>query len=454
MAELTPKQIVEALDRHIIGQDDAKRAVAVAIRNRWRRQQLPEHMRQEVGPKNIIMIGPTGVGKTEIARRLADLVNAPMVKVEASKYTEVGYHGRDVESMVRDLADVGIHMVRQEQTEVVRTEAERRTEEVLLDALMPPSEYDRLDHDAESETAQRRYRSREKLRAQLKAGDLEDSLIELTVDERASPVGMFATVGMDQLGPEIQNLMDQFMPAQTKPRRMPVHEARKVIFQQQCDKLIDRQKVAELAAQRTENSGIIFVDEIDKVCGAPGGWGPDVSRQGVQRDLLPIVEGCTVNTRAGPIRTDHILCIAAGAFHRCKPSDLMPELQGRFPIRVELSDLSAEDFRRILTEPEGALIKQQVALMATEGLTLEFSEEAITALAETSYKVNQNAQNIGARRLHSTVEKLMETLSFEAPDRRGDTVTIDEDYVRERLKGIAEDETLIRFGFHSLREDS
>ncbi len=453
MAELTPKQIVEALDRHIVGQDDAKRAVAVAIRNRWRRQQLPDHMRQEVGPKNIIMIGPTGVGKTEIARRLAGLVNAPLVKVEASKYTEVGYHGRDVESMVRDLVDMAVHLVRSEQTEVVREEAERLTEEVILDALMPPTDYDRGDTNAESETAQRRYRSREKLRTRLHDGEMEDSLIELSIEEKAQPIGMFATVGADQMGPDIQSLLDQFMPSQSKPRRLPVREARKLIFEQQCDQLIDRQKVNELAVQRTENSGILFIDEIDKICGPQGAFGPEVSRQGVQRDLLPIVEGCTVNTRCGSVRTDHILCIAAGAFHNCKPSDLMPELQGRFPIRVELTDLTAEDFRRILTEPEGALVKQQIALMSTEGVTLAITDDAITAVAEISYKTNQNAQNIGARRLHAATEKLMETLSFDAPDRQGQSVTIDEDYVRERLAGIAEDETLIRFGFHSLRED-
>ena len=453
MAELTPKQTVEALNRHIIGQDDAKRAVAVAIRNRWRRQQLPEHMREEVGPKNIIMIGPTGVGKTEIARRLAGLINAPLVKVEASKYTEVGYHGRDVESMVRDLADAAVHLVRTEQTEVVREQAERRTEEVLLDAVMPPTDFDRSDTDAESETAQRRYRSREKLRTRLRDGELEDAVIELTVDEKASPVGMFATVGVDQLGPEIQSLMDHLMPSQSKPRRLPVREARKVIFEQECDKLIDRQKVNELAVRRAENTGMIFIDEIDKICGPAGGYGPEVSRQGVQRDLLPIVEGCTVNTRCGPVRTDHVLCIAAGAFHACKPSDLMPELQGRFPIRVELQDLTAEDFRRILTEPEGALIKQQIALMSTEGLRVEFTDQAVNSLAEIAYQANQNTQNIGARRLHSAVEKLMETLSFEAPDMKGQSITIDENYVRERLAGITEDENAIRFGFHSLQED-
>ena len=453
MPELTPKQTVEALDRHIIGQDDAKRAVAVAIRNRWRRQQLPEDMRQEVGPKNIIMIGPTGVGKTEIARRLANLINAPMVKVEASKYTEVGYVGRDVESIVRDLVDVSVHMVRSEQTEVVRGEAERLTEEVILDALLPAIGADRLDTAPDGDAAERRFRSREKLRTRLRAGELEDSVIELTVDAKSMPAGMFATVGVDQLGPEVQNLMEQLMPSRSKPRRLPVREARQVVFQQECDKLIDRDKVNEMAVTRAENSGIIFIDELDKICGGEG-YGPEVSRQGVQRDLLPIVEGCTVTTRCGPVQTDHMLCIAAGAFHRAKPRDLMPEMQGRFPIRVELDDLTAEDFRRILTEPEGALVKQQIALMATEGLKLDFTDEAVTALAEISYRTNQNCQNIGARRLHATMEKLMETLSFEAPDQKGKSATIDEDYVRERLAGVDQDETLIRFGFHSLRSDS
>jgi len=451
MAELTPKQIVEALDRHIVGQHDAKRAVAVAIRNRWRRQQLPEGLREEVGPKNIIMIGTTGVGKTEIARRLAGLINAPFVKVEATKYTEVGYHGRDVETIVRDLVDVAVHMVRAEQTEVVREQAERRTEEVLLEALMPASEVDRAEAASDSEQAARRARSREKLRARLQAGEMEDAPIELRIDEKPVPVGMFATVGSDQLGPEFQNLIEQIMPSQSRPRRVPVREARKLVFEQECDKLIDRQKVHELAVQRTENSGIIFLDELDKICGGGGGWGPDVSRQGVQRDLLPIVEGSTVGTRCGPVRTDHVLCIAAGAFHNCKPSDLMPELQGRFPIRVELQDLSAEDFRRILTEPEGALLKQQVALMSTEGVTIEYTDQAITAMAEIAFEANKNTQNIGARRLHSAVEKLMETLSFDAPDLRGQKFVIDENYVRERLSSITEDESAIRFGFHSLR---
>ena len=452
--ELTPRQIVEALDRYIVGQHEAKRAVAVAIRNRWRRRQLPESMRDEVGPKNIVMVGPTGVGKTEIARRLAALVNAPFVKVEASKYTEVGYHGRDVESMIRDLVDRAVHMVRAEQTEVVRTEAERLTEERLLDALIPPSGYDRSDDAADSETAQRRHRSREKLRSRLRSGELDDRMVDVSIEQKATPIGMFATVGgADQMDPELQNFLERIIPSQTKSRRVPLREARRILFEQQCEALIDREKVAEMAIARTETSGILFIDELDKLSGGEGGYGPDVSRQGVQRDLLPIVEGCTVGTRYGPVKTDHILCIAAGAFHRTSPNDLMPELQGRFPIRVELSDLSSEDFKRILTEPENALIKQQIALMGTEGVRVDFTKGAIEKMADVAYQVNQNAQNIGARRLFTITEKLMEGLSFDAPDRTGDAIKIDAAYVQDRLADITRNEEIGRFGFHSLKEE-
>jgi ATP-dependent HslUV protease ATP-binding subunit HslU len=444
MSELTPKQIVEELDKYIIGQDDAKRSVAVAVRNRWRRLQLPEQMSAEVGPKNILMIGPTGVGKTEIARRLAKLVNAPFVKVEATKYTEVGYHGRDVESMIRDLLDLAIHMVREEQTEVVRQEAERVTEERLLDTLLP-GERPRVTDDATSEAAQQRHRTREKFRQRLKAGEFDDREVEVTAEERAMPVGMMATIGMDQLDPEVQNFFEKLIPQQTKSRRLPLREARKVLFQQAVDSLIDREKVTEMAIRRTENNGIVFLDEIDKIASTGSQHGPDVSRQGVQRDLLPIVEGSTVGTRHGVVHTDHILFIAAGAFHSSKPSDLMPELQGRFPIRVELGDLTKEDFVRILTQPANAITRQQVALMATEGVRLEFTPDAIEAMAEIAYQVNKNTLNIGARRLYTILEKVLEQLSFEAPARSGESITIDAAEVRSRLTEIYKDEDLSRF---------
>lgn len=453
--ELTPRQIVDALDRHIIGQADAKRAVAVAIRNRWRRRQLGDKLRDEVGPKNIILIGPTGVGKTEIARRLARLVSAPWVKVEATKFTEVGYHGRDVESMVRDLLENAIHMVRTEQTEVVRAEAERRTEEQLLDALLPPSPHDVAPADDESarQAAQKRHRNREKLRAQLQRGDLEARTVDLVIQQKPLPMGMLAAIGGggDPMDGDIQSLMERLVPSQPKPRRVTVTEARRIIFDEQCDKLIDRDKVTEIAVNRTENSGIIFIDEIDKIAGG-GALGPDVSRQGVQRDLLPIVEGSTVNTRHGPVKTQHVLFIAAGAFHTSSVSDLMPELQGRFPIHVELSDLCKEDFVRILTEPESAVIKQQVALMGAEGVTVDFTADAIDAMADIAIRLNKSAQNIGARRLYTITERLMEDFSFEAPERRGETIVIDAALVRDRLGPLLRTAEAGRFGFHSLRE--
>ncbi|MBN1489396.1 MAG: ATP-dependent protease ATPase subunit HslU [Phycisphaerae bacterium] len=445
MPELTPRQIVEELDKYIVGQDDAKRAVAIAVRNRWRRQQLPEGLREEVGPKNIIMSGPTGVGKTEIARRLAALVNAPFVKVEATKYTEVGYHGRDVESMIRELLELAIHMVRTEQTEVIRTEAERLTEERLLDAIVPSPREAREEQEPDSEAAQRRHRTREKFRAKLTAGELEDSLIDMVTEDRPVQPGMLATFGVDQLDPELQNFFERLVPKEPKNRRLPVREARKIILQQECDRLIDREKVTEMAIRRTENSGIVFLDEIDKIAGPQSQHGPDVSRQGVQRDLLPIVEGSTVSTRHGLVRTDHILFIAAGAFHSSKPSDLMPELQGRFPIRVELTDLTKADFVRILTEPENALTKQQIALLGTEGVRITFTGDAIDAMAGLAHDVNQRSQNIGARRLYTIMEKVVETVSFDAPERAGDKITMDAAYVRERLAGICQDEDLSRF---------
>ncbi len=441
--DLTPVKIVAELDKYIIGQHDAKRAVAVAVRNRWRRQQLPEELRAEVGPKNILMAGPTGVGKTEIARRLARLVNAPFVKVEASKYTEVGYHGRDVESMIRDLLDLAIHMVRDEQTEVVRQEAERLTEEKLLDALLPGGSP--VTTKLDSEEAQQRQRTREKFRIRLRDGEFDDRDVEVIAEEKAVPVGMMAMGGFDQIDPEMQNFLEKLIPQQQKSRRLPLREARKLLFQQTCDQLIDREKVKEMAIRRTEQTGIVFVDEIDKIAGPDRGHGPDVSRQGVQRDLLPIVEGSTVTTRHGQVRTDHILFIAAGAFHASKPADLMPELQGRFPIRVELDDLTKDDFVRILTQPQNALTRQQVALMATEGVRLEFAPDSVETMAELAHQVNRNTQNIGARRLYTVMEKVLEEIAFTAPERRGESVTIDADYVRSQLAEICQKEDVQRF---------
>jgi len=445
MHDLEPRQIVEALDRYIIGQKAAKRAAAVAIRNRWRRQQLPLPLRDDVGPANMILIGPTGVGKTEIARRLAALVNAPFIKVEATKYTEVGYHGRDVESMIRDLLDLAVRIVRDEQTEVVREEAARLTEERLLDILIPPTEQDREAADASDDARQRQKRSRDKLRAQLRSGELEGRTVELTVEVKNPPIGIMTTLGMDQVDPDMQSFLERLVPPQPKHRSLPIHEARKILFDQQCDKLIDREKVADLAIRRAENTGIIFLDEIDKLAGPKQSYGPDISRQGVQRDLLPIIEGCSVTTRYGPVRTDHILFIAAGAFHGSKPSDLMPELQGRLPIRVELDDLSRDDFLRILTEPQNALTRQQTALMAVENVTIEFTDDAITALADIAYRVNQTTENIGARRLLTVVETLMEEISFDAPQLAGQTIRIDRAYVDRRLSDISQDADVSRF---------
>ncbi len=445
MQELTPQEIVEKLDSHIVGQEAAKRAAAIAIRNRWRRLQLPEEIREEVGPTNMILIGRTGVGKTEIARRLANLVNAPFIKVEATKYTEVGYHGRDVESMVRDLVELAAHLIREEQRLVVQSEAERLTEEQLLDTLMPPSDADRAAGDDDGEKAERRRRSREKLRVQLVAGDLADRIVELSVETKSAPSGIMATFGMDQIDPGMQNFLEGLIPAQSKRRSVSVREASRIILDQQCDKLIDREKVTEMALRRTENSGIIFLDELDKLASPSHSHGPDISRQGVQRDLLPIIEGCTVTTRYGPVKTDHILFIAAGAFHDSKPSDLMPELQGRLPIRVELDDLTQADFIRILTEPENALTKQQVALLATEGVLIEFTEDAVSAMAAIAFQLNETMGNIGARRLMTVMERLMERISFEAPQRSGETIRIDEDYVHERLAELSRDTDLSRF---------
>jgi ATP-dependent HslUV protease ATP-binding subunit HslU len=442
VADLTPRQIVQELDRYIVGQDAAKRAVAVAIRNRWRRQQLPPELRKDVTPKNIIMIGPTGVGKTEIARRLAQLVGAPFLKIEATKYTEVGYHGRDVESMVRDLTEIAIGMVRQEQREKVETQARERVTERLVDLLLPKSNTWDPENPEENE---RRQRSRDKMKARLEAGEMEERLVELNVEQKAVPVQIFSNLGMEQMDVDFQNMFERIMPKQSQQRQIPLREARRILLEQETEALIDRQVVTEKAVELVENQGIIFLDELDKICGPASTHGPDVSRQGVQRDLLPVVEGTTVNTRYGPVRTDHVLFIAAGAFHLSKPSDLMPELQGRFPIRVELTDLKREDFLRILTEPKHSLTKQYAELLATEGVTLEFTPDGIEAVADIAYEVNRTTQNIGARRLHTILERVAEEVSFEGPDLADKHVRIDGKYVRQRLGEILQQEDLSRF---------
>jgi ATP-dependent HslUV protease ATP-binding subunit HslU len=442
VADLTPRQIVQELDRYIVGQDAAKRAVAVAIRNRWRRQQLPPDLRKDVTPKNIIMIGPTGVGKTEIARRLAQLIGAPFLKVEATKYTEVGYIGRDVESMIRDLVELAAGMVRQEQRRLVETQAKERVKDRLLDLLVPAS----TGWDAENaEENERNQRTRDKMKARLEAGELEDSLVELNIEQKAVPMQIFTNMGMEQMDVDLQGMFERMMPRQSQQKKITIREARRILLEQEAEGLIDRQVVTEKTVELAENQGMIFVDELDKICGPASTHGPDVSRQGVQRDLLPVVEGTTVNTRYGPVRTDHILFIAAGAFHLSKPSDLMPELQGRFPIRVELTDLKREDFLRILTEPKHSLTKQYAELLATEGVTLEFSKDGIEALADIAYEVNRTTQNIGARRLHTILERVVEDVSFDGPDLPTKRVTIDGKYVRGRLTEILEKEDLSKF---------
>ncbi len=443
MTELTPRQIVQALDRFIVGQEDAKRIVAIAIRNRWRRLRLPRELRADVAPKNILMIGPTGVGKTEIARRLAQLVDAPFIKVEATKFTEVGYVGRDVDSIVRDLVERAVALERERAAVAVRARAAEAAEDRILDQLLPGGEA----NGGEAGDAERRRRTREKLRGQLRAGGLADRTVEVSVQERAVPVHVMTNMGLDQMGPEFEQLMERIMPPRAHRRRMPVPEALEYLTQQEVDRLLDHDALQQAALRRCEEGGIVFLDELDKICGAGlvEGPGPEVSRSGVQRDLLPLVEGTTVSTRYGLVRTDHILFIAAGAFTQARPSDLMPELQGRFPLRVELKDLTAEDYHRILTEPENALLKQQVALLATEGVTVTITDEAIVEMAEMAYKANQMLENIGARRLYTIVEKVFEEIAFNASDAVNKAVTIDVDYVRMRLADVLADEERSQF---------
>jgi ATP-dependent HslUV protease ATP-binding subunit HslU len=464
--ELTPKRIVEELDKFIIGQTDAKKTVSIALRNRTRRMRLEPTLQEEVNPKNIIMMGPTGVGKTEIARRLAKLVKAPFVKVEATKYTEIGYVGRDVESMVRDLVETAVNMIREEDIREIRPRAENKVHERLLDLL---------DRGGTSEDFERRRRfisglgteasvdleaelgtdpeeeatgstSRDRLSVLLDEGRLEDHEVEFDISVRANVDGMIGIAGVDdQMMGNIKDMMEKVMPARKKTTRMKVGEARKILIEEELEQLLDNEKIQRLAVERAEQSGIIFIDEIDKIVGRKGGSGPDVSREGVQRDILPIIEGSTVFTKHGLIRTDHVLFIAAGAFHMSKPSDLIPELQGRFPLRVELESLDADDFRRILVEPENSLIRQYVELMKTDGVELDFTDDGITELALSASKVNEQAENIGARRLYSILERVLEEVAFEAPDSLSGRVVIDRQYVLDRLGELLEDQDLSRF---------
>jgi len=449
-SEMTPRELVAELDRHIVGQARAKRAVAVALRNRWRRKQVAdEALREEISPKNIVMIGPTGVGKTEIARRLARLARAPFVKVEASKFTEVGYVGRDVDSMIRDLVEVAVKLVEEEERARVQARAEELAEEQLLDLLLPPRKaaYEEKGPGPSEDAGGTRQRTREKIRRLLREGHLDEREVEIETSDTSMPVmEVFSNAGMEEMGINLKDSFSNLFPKKTKHRRVKVAEARRLLIDQEAGKLIDKDKVAETAVQRAQEDGIVFLDEIDKIAGRQSsGHGPDVSREGVQRDLLPIVEGSTVNTKHGMVHTDHILFIAAGAFHVSKVSDMIPELQGRFPIRVELDSLTQEDFQRILTEPEGALTRQYAALLATEGVTLRFTDDGVEALARVASQVNDRQENIGARRLHTVMERLLDELSFEAPERAGEEVVVDAAYVDRALSDIVEDPHLEQY---------